>query len=96
MLTNSKSRLVGATLLTTTWLLAAAAIAQRSLMHQGLLENGPWFEISDVGVSLLSIVVLGAVFVAVLRQYKWQNVQSWRTATKKADQGSQRESEAVY
>lgn len=96
MLTNSKTRLIGATLLTAAWLLTAAAIAQRSLMHHGLLENGPWFENSDIAVSVLTIVLVGAVFLTVLRRRNWQTVQGRPRATKNEDQYSQREREAVY
>jgi len=81
MLTNSKSRLVGATLLTAAWLLTAAAIAQRSLMHHGLLENGPWFEVGAMEVSLFCIVLVCAVLVTVLRRRNWQCVQSRRGTT---------------
>ena len=82
MLRNSKSRLVGATLLTATWLLVAAAIAQRSLMHHGLLENGPWFEISAVAVSMLTMVLIGAVLFPVLCRRHWQTVRVRPAATK--------------
>jgi hypothetical protein len=96
MFTNSKSRLVGATLLTAAWLLTAAAIAQRSLMHHGLLENGPWFEVGAVEVSLLTIVLVGAVLFAVLRRRNWQTVESCLRASQAEDQCSQREREMVY
>ncbi len=68
MYTNSKLRLVTATLLTATWLLAAAAIAQDSMMTNGMMESGPWFGITGVWVSVLAIAIVGAVLFAVLRR----------------------------
>ena len=68
MVTNSKSRLVTATLLTAAWLLAAAAIAQRSLMNHGMMESGLWFGISGIWVSVLAIALVGAMLFAVLRR----------------------------
>ena len=68
MVTNSKSRLVTATLLTTAWLLTAAVIAQRSLMNHGMMENGLWFGISGTWVGVLAIALVGAVLFGVLRR----------------------------
>lgn len=68
MYTNSKLRLVTATLLTATWLLAAAAIAQESLMTHGMMESGPWFGITGWWVVVLAIVIVGTGLSAALRR----------------------------
>lgn len=68
MYTNSKSRLVAAFLLTTTWLLAAASIAQAAMTNNGMMENGHWFGIGGIWLSLFAIAVVGAVLFAVLRR----------------------------
>ena len=68
MYTNSKSRLVAATLLTATWLLAAAVIAQDSMMTHGMMESGPWFGLSGLWVGVSAITIVGAVLFAVLRR----------------------------
>jgi len=68
MNTNPGSRLFTSILAAAaTWLPVGTAMAQETMMNDGMMENGHWYGFG-VWLPVLAVVVVGAALYAILRR----------------------------